>query len=109
MHGPLRACALMTILLALILSGCAGYSRDDERRTFGQTADDLAIQAIVKTRLFDDPEISGFAINTSVRRGVVTLHGRVSTNELQQRALEIAASVRGVNRVVDRLVVVPPS
>jgi hyperosmotically inducible periplasmic protein len=104
--GPRFALLLCIVLLA---AGCASYDRDDGRRTIGQTTDDLAIQTIVKTRLFNDPEISGFTINTDVNRGVVTLYGRVPSAELKGRALEIAGSVRGVNRVVDKLVIVPSS
>jgi hyperosmotically inducible periplasmic protein len=107
MARRLPSCVIIIALALTVLSGCAGYDRDSERRTLGQTTDDLAIQVIVKTRLFDEPDISGFAITTNVRRGVVTLYGRVTSVELRDRALEIAAGVRGVNRVVDRLVVVP--
>jgi hyperosmotically inducible periplasmic protein len=107
MPRTMRAGALLIACVLLTLAGCAGYDRDSDRRTFGQTTDDLAIQTIVKTRLFDEPDISGFAINTELLRGVVTLYGRVSSVALRDRALEIAAGVRGVSRVVDRLVVVP--
>jgi hyperosmotically inducible periplasmic protein len=109
MQSATRIPALLLIVLGITISGCATYDRADERRTIGQTTDDLAIQLIVKTRLFDDPEISGFQINTEVRRGVVTLYGRVPSPHVRARALDIAGSVRGVNRVVDKLVVVPPS
>jgi osmotically-inducible protein OsmY len=109
MQSATRTSALLLIVLGVMVSGCASYDRADQRRTIGQTTDDLAIQLIVKTRLFDDPEISGFTINTEVRRGVVTLYGRVPSAELRNRALDIAGSARGVNRVVDKLVVVPPS
>lgn len=96
----------MSLALALVLAGCAGYDRGSESRTFGEVTDDVSIQTVLKTRLLRDPLVGGLAIDTEVRRGEVRLYGRVDSEEARARALEIARGVRGVDDVLDRLVVV---
>ena len=94
------------LLLALALSaGCQGY-RSDSTRTVGEFTDDVGIQSRVKLALVNDEEIKGMRINTEVRRGVVTLHGRVGSHEQKQRAVALAAGIKGVKQVEDRLTVV---
>ena len=98
----------MVVLLALFVglqSGCQAY-RDGQSRTVGEFYDDVAVQSKVKTRLMNDPDIKSLRINTEVRLGVVTLYGRVASEELRQRAIRLSAGVRGVDKVNDRLVVV---
>jgi len=98
----------MVVLLALFVglqSGCQAY-RDGQSRTVGEFYDDATVQAKVKTRLMNDPDIKFLRINTEVRRGVVTLYGRVASEKLRQRALRLSAGVRGVDKVNDRLTVV---
>jgi osmotically-inducible protein OsmY len=90
------------LLLAL---GCAGY-RDGSTRTVGEFTDDVGIQSRVKVALLADDEIKGLAINTEVRRGVVTLHGRVGSQEQKRRVVDLASGIKGVIRVEDRLTVV---
>jgi len=98
----------MVVLLGIFVgsqSGCQSY-RDGKTRTVGEFYDDVAVQGKVKTRLMNDPDIKSLRINTEVRRGVVTLYGRVASEELRQRAIRLSAGVRGVDKVNDRLVVV---
>ena len=98
----------LLVLLALTVgwqTGCQSY-RDGQSRTVGEFYDDATIQAKVKTSLMDDPDIKSLRINTEVKRGVVTLYGRVANEELRQRAVRLSAEVRGVDKVLDRLTVV---
>lgn len=97
--------AAMLLAALAVASGCQSY-RTGEGRTAGEVTDDLAIQSQVKLGLLNDPDIKGLNVNTSVRRGVVTLSGRVGSHELKQRAVAIAGSAKGVQRVDDRLSVV---
>ena len=99
------ATAGLLIALLVVASGCAGY-RDGTARTAGEVTDDVAIQSQVKLGLLNDPDIKGLLVKTSVYQGVVTLTGRVSSHELKRRAVEIAGSAKGVQRVDDRLSVV---
>lgn len=99
--------AVLGLLLAVLGAGagCQSY-REGSSRTVGEFTDDVGIQSRLKVALLNDPDIKGLRINTEVNRGVVALHGRVGSHELKQRALQIAAGVKGVRRVEDRLSVI---
>jgi len=103
--GQGLACALLCLAL---VAGCQSY-RDGKSRTIGELTDDSAIQLKVKTQLMADKNVNGFRLNVEVKRGVVSLHGRVTGQAMRLRALEIAGSVKGVAAVEDRLDVVAPS
>lgn len=100
------ALILVPVLLALAATGCQSY-RTGANRTVGEFTDDLVIQSRVKLALINDDDIKGLRIDTEVHRGVVTLQGRVASHELKQRAVELARSIKGVERVEDRLTVGP--
>ena len=107
---PLNRGLGVSMLVALLLSlgaaaGCQSY-QEGSSRTVGEFTDDVGIQARVKLALLNDPEISGLRINTEVKRGVVSLYGRVGSRALKQRALELASGVKGVRQVEDRLTIV---
>ena len=97
-------CALLCLAL---VAGCQSY-RDGKSRTVGELTDDSAIQLKVKTQLMADKNVKGFRLNVEVKRGVVSLHGRVTSEPMRLRALEIAGAIKGVSSVEDRLEVVPP-
>lgn len=102
----LGVAAVMALVLTLpLVGGCKSY-REGESRTVGEFTDDVTIQSKVKLALLNDPDISGLRINTEVRRGVVSLYGRVGSRELKQRALDLAGQVKGVRKVEDRLTIV---
>jgi len=98
------ACSLLCLAL---VAGCQSY-RDGKSRTVGELTDDSAIQLKVKTQLMADKNVNGFRLNVEVKRGVVSLHGRVTSQGMRERALEIAGSIKGVASVEDRLEVVAP-
>jgi len=95
---------VLTVAMGLA-AGCQGY-RDGSSRTVGEFTDDVGIQSRVKLALLNDSDIKGLVINTEVRKGVVTLHGRVNSHEQKERAIALAEGVKGVRRVDDRLTVV---
>lgn len=97
--------AMFFVVAAMLAAGCQGY-RDGSMRTVGEFTDDVAIQSRIKLALINDDEIKGLQINTEVQRGVVTLYGRVGSQEQRQRAVAIASGIKGVERVEDRLTVV---
>lgn len=66
--------------------------------------DELARE--VSARLASEPGLSGQDITVSSREGVVTLHGRVESVTTLEEAMNVAAEVPGVSRVVSRLTVV---
>ena len=97
---------LVWIIAALTLNfGCQAYV-DGSKRTAGEFADDAQITAMVKIRLWDDPEVKGWRINVTTKKGVVILEGRVPSSYARDKAIRIAGATGSVVGVEDRLIVV---
>ncbi len=103
----IRNVSTIFFLFALLgLSSCQNYMVGSEARTVGEYTDDVGIAAILKARLLQNESIRGLQIDVDVNRGVVSLYGYVRTEIEKDSVLQLAASVRGVTSVEDRLVVV---
>src|SRR2546428_4841824 len=61
----------------------------------------------IQAKYFADPSVNGRDINVTTTNGVVTLSGRVDSDEAKQQAVAIARGTDGVARVDDRLAVQP--
>jgi osmotically-inducible protein OsmY len=102
---------LGVVVLAFVLHGCAtatssGYGQgglNEDGRSYSEARADNAITAQVNTLLVQDRQIPAMDIEVSTRNRVVTLYGTVPSRELAYRAARLAASVEGVNQVVNRL------
>ncbi|MCY3622523.1 MAG: BON domain-containing protein [Gammaproteobacteria bacterium] len=92
-----------TIPLAGALGGCENYLEESTSRTVGEFTDDTTIHMIVKRRLIAAEDVRGMRINVEVDKGIVTLIGKVRSEEERKRALEIAAGVPNVAKVVNQL------
>lgn len=68
-------------------------------------ADDTAITAKVKAALVAEPGLKSTDISVDTKDATVTLSGTVASNELRDRAKQVASSTSGVKNVVDNLVV----
>jgi hyperosmotically inducible protein len=68
-------------------------------------ADDTTITAKVKAALIAEPGLKSTDINVDTKEATVTLSGIVASNELRDKAKQIASSTNGVKNVVDNLVV----
>ena len=99
--GHLRALSLV-LLAAFMISACSS-STSAVGRTTGEKIDDATITAEVKSKLAAEKisTLTKVDVNTTLR--TVYLNGVVDSEELKQRAGTIAASVRGVNAVVNNL------
>ena len=93
----------MVIPLVAALGGCENYLEESTSRTVGEFTDDTTTHMIVKRRLIAAEDVRGLRINVEVNKGIVTLIGKGRTEEERKRALEIAASVPKVAKVVDQL------
>ena len=103
----IRNVSVIFFLFAILgLSSCQNYMVGSEARTVGEYTDDVGIAAILKARLLQNESIGGLQIDVDVNRGVVSLYGYVRTEIEKDAVLQLAASVRGVTSVEDRLVVV---
>ncbi len=92
--------------IALGGAGAAGYQIGKDDRSVGTKLDDASITSGVKTRFISDAQIDALDINVDTYEGVVTLHGSVPSKRLEDRAIQIARSVKGVRGVNSRLVLV---
>jgi hyperosmotically inducible protein len=87
-----------------------GAERDassGRKRNFGSWVDDATTTAAVKTRLIGNGSTKGLQIDVDTRDDVVTLSGRVSTEEEKALAGEIARNSSDVADVHNDLVVDP--
>lgn len=82
------------LLVVLALGACAG-------KTVGETIDDAAITAAVKTKLAADPEVNPFDIDVDTTDGVVRLSGTVNEAGDKREAEELARGTEGVRRVIN--------
>lgn len=65
--------------------------------------DDAGITTKIKAKLTADPEVNPFDIDVDTDNGVVTLSGTVGSSAAKREAEELAASVKGVSKVRNRL------
>ena len=87
------------VCLLLVLTACAG-NIDPARQV-----EDAAVATSVRQALQDDAQLRPYTITVDVRRGVVTLTGRVRNGELRDRATTVASGVQGVSHVENLLTV----
>jgi len=76
-------------------------------RSAGEVVDDSTITTKVKAKLFDDDQLSGFAIKVTTFKGQVTLTGAVESAAQKARATVIAKNVSGVTSVNNLLQIKP--
>jgi len=67
--------------------------------------DDATITTKVKAAVMAEPGLKSTEINVDTKDGVVTLAGTVNSQDLKQRATQVAQQVQGVKQVSDQLVV----
>jgi hypothetical protein len=69
---------------------------------------DAWLTAKIQAKYFLDTTVKGHQIDVDTRKGVVTLTGRVDTDQQKQEAERIARETVGVAKVVNNLVVGRP-
>jgi hyperosmotically inducible protein len=89
----------VAVMLSLFSVACG--------KTAGETIDDAAITAQVKTALLNDSDVGGLRIDVDTAKGVVTLSGIVKSQAEADKAIQIARRVDGVRDVRSTLQVVP--
>ena len=72
------------------------------------SAQDATITAEVKTELAKDNDLSALAINVDTNNRRVSLSGSAPSDSARQKATTVAANVKGVSSVENKLVVEPP-
>ncbi len=102
LRTPLAACVAAVALLTV--AGCA-VSRGQE--TVGAYIDDGAITTSVKSRLLDNPAVSGTSISVETLNGTVMLSGFAKSATEKSTAEDIARKVSGVKAVKNEIAVRP--
>jgi hyperosmotically inducible protein len=99
--------SLLAGCAAAVVGGAAagGYYVGKDERSVGEISSDATITSTINTRYVQDKQVSALAINVDTYRGVVTLYGKVPSQTVAQRAVEIARNVKGVKQVVSKLTV----
>ncbi|HEY0844387.1 MAG TPA: BON domain-containing protein [Noviherbaspirillum sp.] len=97
--------SMLALVLSLFLAACAPTSTS---RSTGQTLDDAAITARVKTEIAQTQGLGeAAAINVDTYRGVVSLAGFVDSEQLKRNAGQAAMRVSGVEKVFNNLQIKP--
>ena len=97
----MRATTLSAALLsAAMLLSCAATPTHEST---GQTVDDSAITAKVKTALVRDPDTKARDIGVNTYRGVVQLSGFVGSDAERQQAEKDASQISGVRSIQNDL------
>ncbi len=94
----------ITLIFILILA-VAGCSSTSSKRSMGEVIDDSVISNKVKVKYLKDKTVKGLKVNVDTWKGIVTLHGRVDSQEQVDRAIVIAERQPGVKEVKSYLAV----
>jgi hyperosmotically inducible protein len=109
----------LTIVISavLLITGCGGSENENAaNRNAGANANaaakgdgpsDARLTLEVKLALIADGRTSGFATDVDARDGIVTLSGKVDTEQAKTAADEVAKKIDGVKSVNNQLQVVP--
>jgi len=113
------AISTVVISAALLNAGCISSENENAAnrnaagnanagaKARGDGLGDARINLEVKLALIADGRTSGFATDVDTRDGIVTLSGKVDTEQARAAADEVAKKVDGVTSVNNQLQVVP--
>ena len=93
---------LICIGLIAVYLGCASTPT---RESTGEYIDDSTITTKVKAAIFNDPSLKVFQINVETFKGEVQLSGSVDSEQIVNKAGEVARGVGGVKSVKNDLIV----
>lgn len=77
----------------------------DEREKVAHYVDDSVITTKVKAELLKNSLIKGLTVGVETYQGTVQLSGFIDNERQASKAVEIAASVKGVKQVINNLIV----
>lgn len=75
----------------------------DTAREANNAAQDAIVTGAVKAKLLADPELAGLAVDVDTADGVVSLTGTLATEQLCEKAEEVARNTSGVVDVINNL------
>jgi osmotically-inducible protein OsmY len=89
----------VALLAMLVLAACSS----GVARTAGESIDDATITTQIKAKLATEKMSTLTKVEVDTNHRTVYLNGLVDSEEMKQRASNIAWSVKGVNAVVNNL------
>lgn len=95
----LHATVLCLLVFAGLVEGVLAGCRTAEPARI--QADDASITSAIKAKLALDGDINPFNVDVTTNHGVVTLQGRVKTEDAREKAERFARQTDGVQRVVN--------
>lgn len=108
-------CSAILMMTVSLLGGCAavvvggaaagGYYAGQDERSVKEIANDTTITSTINKRYIQDGIVKAREINVDTYRGVVTLYGKVASQDVASRAVAIARGVNGVTQVVSKLTI----
>lgn len=99
--------SLAATFLVLAATSIAGCAVGRGQQTTGAYIDDSAITAEIKTKMLDDPAVSGSSISIETLNGTAMLSGFAKSASERAAADRIARSVTGVKSVKNEIAVRP--
>src|SRR5260370_41960410 len=95
--------AIAALALTLSFAGCKSAT------PAAPAVDDATISSALQSRIAGDGALSNEAIQTSVKDGIATLNGTVSSEAARSLAASDASQVAGIKTVVNNLSVQQPA
>lgn len=90
-----------TFFFAMALASILGCASTPTQEGTGEYVDDTVITTKVKSAIFGEPTLKSTEIKVETFKGVVQLSGFVSSAAAENKAVELARSVKGVKSVKD--------
>ena len=100
-----RSRHLMLLFIAVLTMLSLAACSSGPSRSAGENIDDATITTQVKAKLAAEKMSTLTKVDVDTNRRTVTLNGTVPSEDLKQRAANIAWGVKGVNAVVNNLTV----
>lgn len=91
--------ALSILVLAQILSGCAAYNAAMDERSIGTQYDDRKLSNVIEAKFLEDETVKFMDFDADCYYGQCFIVGEYGSRKQIDRAIAIAKSVEGVQKV----------
>lgn len=92
---------LATFFCAVALASVVGCASTATKEGTGEYVDDAVITTKVKSAILGEPALKSLEIKVETFKGIVQLSGFVSSSSAENKAVEVARSIKGVKSVKD--------
>jgi hyperosmotically inducible protein len=93
------------LVVLMMISALASCASTPQKESTGEYFDDSVIKSKIKDKLAKDDFLKSFQIRVDSRKGVVQLSGFVDSQNLIDKAGEVAQGIEGVKSVKNDLIV----